>query len=398
MKKLLLLLSTVLLSINIYAQISFERGYYINNSNRRVGCYIKNTAWKNNPSKFEYRSSLNGRSKKISITSVKEFGIGNSLRYVRKTVNIDRSSGDGGRLTSNKNAIFKQETLFLRILIKGKGTLYQYSDGNLERFFYSKDGSEVEQLVFKKFLINGSKIGTNNNFKEQLWDKLGCSDLDINDIVTLRYERSDLVNYFIKYNRCEKSKFVNYNKAQEKDTFHISFRPGLNVSSLSIENTTGIIDWKNADFGTRVNFRLGFEAEIVLPFNKNKWALIVEPTYHYFTTEKELSNQSVSINYSSLQFPFGIRHYFFLKNKSSIFFNASYNMEMLLGSEIDYETGNDLEIAKVSNFAFGLGYKPKKGKYSMELRYMTPKDILSNKSFWVSDYQTFSVIFGFSLF
>ncbi len=39
------------------------------------------------------------------------------------------------------------------------------------------------------------------------------------------------------------------------------------------------------DFGSQVNFRIGIEAEFIRGFNKNKWAIICEPTYQSFTGE-----------------------------------------------------------------------------------------------------------------
>ena len=39
-------------------------------------------------------------------------------------------------------------------------------------------------------------------------------------------------------------------------------------------------------FDSNTNVSLGIEAEFILPFNKNKWAIIFEPTYQYYKTEK----------------------------------------------------------------------------------------------------------------
>ena len=49
MKKNLLLLLVSILTVNVYSQISLEEGYYIDNSNQKINCLIKNLDWKNNP-------------------------------------------------------------------------------------------------------------------------------------------------------------------------------------------------------------------------------------------------------------------------------------------------------------------------------------------------------------
>ena len=53
MKKQILLLLTTILSLNSYSQINFDKGYFINDSNQKVDCLIKNIDWKNNPTEIE---------------------------------------------------------------------------------------------------------------------------------------------------------------------------------------------------------------------------------------------------------------------------------------------------------------------------------------------------------
>ena len=145
MKKQLLLFLTVLLSFNSYSQISFEKGYYINNNNQKTNCLIKNIDWKNNPTEFEYKLYENSESKETNIKLIKEFGIDNISKYVRNTVNIDRSRETINNLSNDRNPIFKEEEVFLKVLVEGKANLYQYDDGNLRKYFYNKENSNIEQ-------------------------------------------------------------------------------------------------------------------------------------------------------------------------------------------------------------------------------------------------------------
>ena len=71
-----------MLSFNSYSQISFEKGYYIDNDNKKINCLIKNIDWMNNPTEFEYKLPENDNSKRITIRSVKEFGVYNSSKYI----------------------------------------------------------------------------------------------------------------------------------------------------------------------------------------------------------------------------------------------------------------------------------------------------------------------------
>ena len=92
MKKQLVFILTTILSLNCYSQISFEKGYFIDNNNQKTNCLIRNIDWKNNPKEFEYKISEQTKKERLTIESVKEFGIDNVSKYIRFDVDIDRSS------------------------------------------------------------------------------------------------------------------------------------------------------------------------------------------------------------------------------------------------------------------------------------------------------------------
>ncbi|MCG2431601.1 PorT family protein [Aequorivita xiaoshiensis] len=395
MKKQLLFLLITVLSFNCYSQISFEKGYYIDNSNQKTNCLIKNIDWKNNPTEFEYKLSENSESKKASIKLIKEFGIDNVSKYIRSNVNIDRSSEKFNQLSNHRKPIFKEEELFLKVLVEGKANLYLFEDGNLIRYFYNTEDTVIEQLVFKSYKTSNYKIGKNNSFKNQLWNNLKCPDFKISKVENLDYQKNDLIKFFVEYNECNGEKSIIYEKKQKKDLFNLSIRPGFNSSSLSIQNS--VSSSRDTDFDNEIGFRFGIEAEFIMPFNANKWSLIIEPTYQYFKSEKEINKQTVIADYKSIEIPVGIRHYFFLSENSKIFINGSYILDLSSNSIIDFSSEVDLEINTRNNLAFGMGYKYN-DKYSLELRYQTSREILGDYIAWSSDYNTLSVIFGYSLF
>ncbi|MCF7559965.1 PorT family protein [Sabulilitoribacter multivorans] len=408
MKKNYLLFLLIILSTNTYSQISFEKGYFINNSNQKIDCLIKNIDWKNNPIQFEYKLSDNGETKTGTIQSVKEFGIGNYSKYVRSNVKIDRSSKNTNYLNYSKNPIFKEEVLYLKLLVEGKANLYLYEDKNLKRFFFNYDNSAIEQLIFKKYKTTNNKIGTNDSYKQQLWSNLKCKDISIKIINNIDYKENELLDFFVKYNQCSNSESLIIKQKQKQDLFNLTLRPGVKSTSLSINNRNANLS--DVNFENKLGLRLGLEAEFIMPFNKNKWALIIEPTYQYYKSEKTIMVNPFDlvipqeiiykIDYKSIEFPVGIRHYFFLKNNSKIFVNGSFVLDFNVGNSSLSITNtsliegpNVIEIKTRNNLAFGFGYKHN-DKYSVELRYFTNRDF----RYWESDYNSFSIIFGFTLF
>lgn len=135
MKKQLLLLLTVCLSLSGYSQITFEKGYYIDNANEKTDCLIKNNDWKNSPTEFDYKLAADTEPKRLNTKSVKEFGIHTKSKYIRYTGNIDVSSDNLDRISDDKNPVFESQTLFLKVLQEGKANLYLYDIEGMRRFF-----------------------------------------------------------------------------------------------------------------------------------------------------------------------------------------------------------------------------------------------------------------------
>src|SRR5690606_5359672 len=406
MKKHLLLFLIAFLNLNAYAQITFEKGYFINPANNKNECFIKNINWKNNTTEKEYKLSLKGESAIGTINNMIEFGIYNDSKYIREVAQIERSNDNLKYLDGNKQPKFSEEQVFLKILVEGKATLYTYYDSNLKRYFYSVDNSKIEPLVYKRYMVTEKKMGKNNHFRQQLFNDLQCSSFKKNTIANLNYELKPLSKLFIEYNQCMNADFENYEPTSDYNFLNFTLRPRFNSSALAIENVETNL---NFDFENKNSFGLGVEIEYIFPFNKNKWSIAVEPTYQSYKNSKTTSDYNISggeltakVDYSSIEIPITFRHYLFLNNKSKIFLNASYVLTTQPESAIrlirtDGSTYATYDIESQNTFAFGLGYNFK-NKYNLEIRYLKKRNILNSYSYLRADYQTFSVIFGYTIF
>ncbi len=374
---------------------------------QKTDVLIKNIDWKNNPTEFEYKLSEDSESENATIKTVKEFGIYNVSKFSRHLVNIDRSSGNLDLLSEDSSPRFKEEELFLEVLIEGKANLYLYNDGNITRYFYSKDDSKIEQLIFKKYLTPNNNIGTNEGYKQQLWNDLKCSAFTMRKVENVDYRKNELVSFFEDYNKCHNQDYINFEEKQQKDLFNLNIRPGFNYSSLSIYNK--VTSAKDTDFDNEFGFRLGIEGEFIMPFNKNKWAIILEPTYRNYKSEQSQESGSVSggilvskVDYKSIELPIGVRHYLYFNDNSKLFLNASYVVDLNLDSTLEFfrqdgSMHSSLDIKPKGVIALGVGYKFK-DKYSIEMRYHTSRELLVDYAYWRSDYETISMVFGYSLF
>lgn len=112
--------------------------------------------------------------------------------------------------------------------------------------------------------------------------------------------------------------------------------------------------------------------------------------------QKQSLELVLSLDYKSLEIPFGVRHYFFINKQSKVFLNAAYVIDFDFNSTITYDQ-TDFKISSGNNLAFGAGYKYN-DKYSVEFRMGMSRNLLRNYFNFASDYRTISLILGYTLF
>jgi hypothetical protein len=204
-------------------------GYFIDNQNLKTECLIIKNQGSYNPYYFYY--SIPGKCKltKAVMDSIKEFKIYGGSRFVRATLQIDRSSENLEYLSRSKNPEYKTETLYLKVMLEGKAMLYYFEDAGAKRFFYSINNSQIQQLIKKDYIVYQidnwhyisadssssntntrvdfikERVITNNYYQQQLYNDLNCANLPINKITSIGYNQSELVNYFKKENGCNGS-------------------------------------------------------------------------------------------------------------------------------------------------------------------------------------------------
>ncbi len=391
----------LLISVSAIGQINFEKGYFINNENQRVECLIKNIDWNNNPEEFEYKLTANSETKKGTLNTIKEFVITGFSKYVTADAKIDVSPPDLYNLSNERDPIWSQQRIFLKVLVEGKGILYYYEKNGLIRFFYSVSDTSVTQLIYKEYYTTDNKVAKNLKFREQLWLYVRCDNASMSSVENIHYRESELIEYFKKFNQKDDTLSAISPKKGRNNSYHLKVCPGINYSSVSIKNTS--LQRYNTDFDNKINFRLGMEAEYILPFNMNKWGIIFEPTFQYYYSAKQMDTYNANIRFNSIDFPFGLRYYLFLNQQINLFVNSIFipSFSLCFNSTSEHQSTNSviftttLDLKTIESFAFGggIGYK----KFSAELRYYTNRNILKGYRSWISDYTRFSLILGYRI-
>ena len=393
MKQVLIILFT-LISTNLLSQAEFQNGYFIDNSNKKVECLIYNRFWNITPQNFDYKLTESSEVKTLTAKDVKEFGTPDEFKYKSFTINIDKSSDELNNLSGDKKPFFEEELLFLQTIIEGKGILYMYK-GFVTRFFFSVDGSQPEQLIFKNYFDKNKKIRQNTQYIQQLWENFKCENIYITDVKNVKYSKISLSKFFILYNQCKNIEFINYEKPKGKRPVNIYIRPGVSVNSLSI--TSEVSPNRNTDYGNNIGYRLGIEAEFYLPLKKRIWTLIAEPTFQYSEIVDESLPLTSTLNYKYLELNLGVRYNLILNNNNKFFVNALILYDLDLGSNIDFNFGVDLSVKGLGGAAAGVGYKFKEN-FITEVRYAINRSILSEHDNWESNFQYLSFVVGYKIF
>lgn len=411
-----LFLVTLLISFSFcYAQISFEKGYYINDSGKKTDCFIKNIDWRDNPTDFEYKDQLDSQSKTESIANVQEFGIDNFSKYKRFKVKMERSSNNlnFNYILKSKNPIWREETHFLKLLVDGDATLYTFSGENITRYFYETKSTPIEQLVYYTYM-NDDVLKEENQFRQQLYTNVRCANTPDSDIEKIMYRKDALIKHFTKYNSCGSNTVVNYEAKVIRKSFSLKITPSINVASFSLSDPNSYYN-QSTDMNGKAIFKIGIEGEYTLPFNKNTWSLFINPTYQKYEVEKSyvkndgfgaIGNDvthTIKVNYSSIEIPVGIRHYFFINKNSKIFVNAAVVFDLAAGNsdiQLSYTNSSNqtsyrtLDVYTRNNMSFGVGYNF--NRFSIELRLNTARQIIDYNQ-WSAKYNTTGIILGYKI-
>jgi hypothetical protein len=402
------ILSTALLlfTINCISQIKYEQGYFKDNGGNRTECLIRNIAWKDSPADFEYKLTESGNISKALINDVSEFSVGDTYKFIRYTVDIDFSAYDVSSLSIKKEPEWVSTTAFFKVLVEGDITLLEYVKGNTARFLSVVDG-KAEQLVYKPYKA-GQSIGYNNAFRGQLYELMKGKITDTERFKNLKYQKDKLVKLFLEYNGGDQEEEGNFTARQNKTKFGLKITPGMNITSGYLNQASyGFV--QAGEFDTKPVFRIGLEAELVLPFNNNKWSVFIDPNYQHYknslTQKTDTETKEWSVDYKHIEIPVGVRHYIFLGDKSKIFLNAGYSIAIVLGkgsSRMHYEGPHSSrytlngEAGRGSNFMAGGGFSY--DRFSAELRYNAKREIVPNSVSWYSEYSSIGLILGYKIF
>jgi hypothetical protein len=392
MKPFVPFLALALVSNYCAAQIDFQPGYYIRNDGTKVTCLIKDYGWLNNPNTITCKNSADAAAFTVGMESVAEFAFTNA-KYMRFAVDVEISREGTDDLTHSPNPKYRRDTVFLKLLVEGQASLYQYTRKGLIRYFFRLNGGRPVPLISKQYLGNDGLTHVNQDYIRQLSDSLNCSSPDLPNPVSVAYDVKSLTLFFIAYDNCVKSVYTNYYDKTGKTAVHLNIHAGIDLSSLTLFDNSSQIATTKYLYGSNAGIRMGAEAEMVLPVNRNKWAILLGSDYRSYTSDS--THSGYEANYKAIQLSLGGRFYMFLSHRTKLYFTAAVSTNFPFSSTLQY-AGYAFATTTRYGEAFSGGFQFH-DRFGIELKYSLPQQILDNYPLVWTHLATNSLIISYTI-
>ena len=172
MKNILVTLSLILIYSISFSQDNYQKGFYIDNELDTIQGYIGVKEWGRNPWQFGFKKQLEQNEPQIiELYKVRSFSIQDYVIYQRFFVSISMNDVRLSRRESVLRKLPQRDTVFLKLLSKGKFlSLFSFNDELKERFYVMPaDEHNPEELIYEleKTQSGGTRI--REIFKQQLY-------------------------------------------------------------------------------------------------------------------------------------------------------------------------------------------------------------------------------------
>lgn len=421
MKNVLLLLLFLVTGMS-FGQIQFEPGYIIMDNGTITPCQVKNRDWRLTPKEFECRASENAVPYEATVKNTTEVGVANRV-FTKYTVDIEQSNAELAYLDDKEYAKYKSLTVFLELLVDGEIRLYKYYNRGIPKYFYKQQGGQPIPLEYKMYK-KGTKILYNRTYKSTLQQLMGSRITTTEVFRKAEYTDADLMAVFRQYNGVSTPSTENLPGTTLSDTTAVdNTEPPVTKSIITARIGAGVLlQWlkttnrepnqDNFDFGAKANALFTVEGEWLLPYNRNKWGLILGVTRQTYSNSGKGTLGTAENGYSSTwqadyhawDFSIGGRYYMYLNTTTRLFANAGYiyslnaKSDALLHDYINtlgsYKNRYEAYHRQSSVFV-GAGVSWK--KFALEARYYGKRDLYSITFMSVSKLSGLGVLATYSL-
>ncbi|SNT38350.1 hypothetical protein SAMN05421640_3677 [Ekhidna lutea] len=371
----------------LFSQKNYIEGIIITNSGDSIIGFIDYKNWDKNPLEINYKPNLQKESISYNPSQVKEFRVGGDT-YISAYIDREISSVKVDELERNSVLNLVSDSVFLRVLISGKKSLYIYKHENGKANFYIKT-DKIELLKYKRYYVTENR----NNYA--LESKIYLNQLDqyLNEcdqnmkLSNTKYQQNSLIKLFtIYYENCLGVQVKTETKSKDK-LINSGVLAGITLSSLEFKSSSNR-RYTQMDSESSVDPVVGGFLELILPRTREKWSVnneLLITTYSIageyidYTNEQDYRIINSDFNFSYLKLNTLVRYY--ILHNPNIYLESGITNSLMISSTNTsqhniqfYSTSRQydepaIESIKSYEFgtAFGLGLRS--GKLGYLLRY-----------------------------
>jgi hypothetical protein len=193
------------------AQSNYKPGYVITTKGDTLKGYIDYQAWDSNPTAISFKPAIGDRDKKtFNLNNASLFSIEKVATYKKYFCKISTDITNTNQIGEGRDTSFRLDTVFLKVLQKGKNVaLYAYTDNVKTRFYIGEapDYAPTE-LVFRLYYdVSASKNGrtvNENTYQKQLFalaNKYNAMDDNLtNAFQNLNYDEVGIIGIVSRIN------------------------------------------------------------------------------------------------------------------------------------------------------------------------------------------------------
>lgn len=387
MKKIFILLVTMLLPLPLMSQMFFENGYVIDSKRNKRHVQIKNEGWVESPTTIIIKDESTGKESAEGLSESDEFGLENGITFRKFTLPVAHYEDDLSKIDSNPDFSPQTQTVFLKQLTAGALSLYSYHRGTT-KFFIGRDRETPTQLWYKRYYNSNNDLQKNRTYQTQLSQLINCPHINLNNVDYKTDALTKLIGTF--NNGCVEPK--QSTKTKTKIRVHI-LAEGNMISTTANANEYYLDD---IEMNPKQVAKIGVELEYVLPMLGNSFSVFTAPKYYRYKNDLvreypvDPHTQTVAIDASILEIPVGFRYYNYFNGNNALFLSFAYVLNNTLESTMQVNTLEyDLAAGGVGSFHVGLGYRYRKLMAEMQYErygFQTTKRIrnIRNTGFGVS--------------
>lgn len=387
MKKIFILLVTMLLPLPLMSQMFFENGYVIDSKRNKRHVQIKNEGWVESPTTIIIKDESTGKESAEGLSEIDEFGLENGITFRKFTLPVAHYEDDLSKIDSNPDFSPQTQTVFLKQLTAGALSLYSYHRGTT-KFFIGKDRETPTQLWYKRYYNSNNDLQKNRTYQTQLSQLINCPHINLNNVDYKTDALTKLIGTF--NNGCVEPK--QSTKTKTKIRVHI-LAEGKMISTTANSNEYYLDD---IEMNPKQVAKIGVELEYVLPMLGKSFSVFTAPKYYRYKNDLvreypvDPHTQTVAIDASILEIPVGFRYYNYFNGNNALFLSFAYVLNNTLESTMQVNTLEyDLAAGGVGSFHVGLGYRYRKLMAEMQYErygFQTTKRIrnIRNTGFGVS--------------